>query len=321
MKNNLISVIMSVYNEKESWIKEAIESILNQTYKNLEFIIVIDNPIREDIIKVIKEYAKKDNRINYFINEKNMGLVYSLNRALKHCNGEFIARMDADDISHVNRFELQLNYLEENNLDLIGCNVNLFNETEIFYTTNKLLTHKYIKKLLTYGTIGIVHPTFFGRKKLFEELKGYQNSIHTEDKEFLIRVFCKGFKVGNMKKVLLDCRYSNKSITKTNAIYIYKIGKYLTNLFRECLKSKKYNFDEKYYKKLNITKKELVSFNKKQILMGEARKELNDKNYFLFLYKILKAVFYSKSVFSSIKINLIFKLFKLMENIEQKGTK
>jgi glycosyltransferase involved in cell wall biosynthesis len=186
---------MSVYNEKESWIKEAIESILNQTYKNLEFIIVIDNPIREDIIKVIKEYVKKDNRINYFINEKNMGLVYSLNRALKHCNGEYIARMDADDISHVNRFELQLNYLEENNLDLIGCNVNLFNEEGIFYTTNKLLTHKYIKKLLTYGTIGIVHPTFFGREEVFRKLNGYKNAFHAEDMEFLARIFCNDFRV------------------------------------------------------------------------------------------------------------------------------
>ena len=185
MRDNLISVIMSIYNEKESWIKESIESILNQTHKNLEFIIIIDNPTREDLIKVVKKYAKKDNRIKYFINIENKGLVYSLNRALEYCNGEFIARMDADDISHLNRFEKQLEYLKKNKLDLIGSNVNLFNEKGVFYTTNKLLSHKYIKRLLAFGTIGIVHPTFFAKSEVFKKLNGYKNALHAEDKEFL----------------------------------------------------------------------------------------------------------------------------------------
>jgi glycosyltransferase involved in cell wall biosynthesis len=308
---------MSVYNEKQNWLRESIESIVNQTYKNIEFIIVIDNPQREDLIKIIKEYAKKDKRIKYFINEKNMGLVYSLNRALEYCNGEFIARIDADDISHFNRFEKQLEYLKKNNLDLIGSNVNLFNENGTFYTTNKLLTHKYIKKLLSFGAIGIVHPTFFGRKEVFKKLNGYKNAFHVEDKEFLARVICNGFKVGNIKDVLLDYRYNNQSITKTNAIYTFYIGNYITNVFKKCLKTGNYEFNDNYLKDLNITPEKKIKFNKRQILMGEAREKLKEKKYLMFVYKLVKALFYeSKSTFDSIRINLLFLILRKLEQIE-----
>ena len=320
MKKGLISVIMSVYNEKLQWLNEAIESIINQTYKNIEFIIIVDNPSNLVLIETIKNYQKQDKRIKYFINESNQGLVYSLNRALRECTGQYIARMDADDISHLNRFENQLKHIEDNNLDLIGSNVNLFKDNnKIFFTTDKLLTHKYLKKMLAIGTIGIIHPTFFGKKEIFEKLNGYSNSLHTEDIEFLARVFCSNFKVGNIKDILLDCRYNNKSITKTNAIFVNKIGIYVVKVFKECLKTGTYNFDEDYHKGLNISTQEKEDSNKKQILMGEARKELNDKNYFKFLYNIVKATSYSRSVLISIRINLMLKLLKVMENIELKG--
>lgn len=322
MKINLISVVMSVYNEKPKWLSEAIESILNQTYKNIEFIIIMDNPSNLVLIDTIKSYQELDDRIKFYLNKKNMGLIYSLNRGLKYCNGDFIARMDADDISHKNRFKKQFNYLVENNLDLIGSNINLFkNENDIFFTTDKLTTHKYLEKILENGTIGIVHPTFFGRKDVFKKLNGYANSLHTEDKEFLARVFCNGFRVGNIKEVLLDCRYNDKSVTKTNSYVMNRNAMYIVKIFKEYLKNGKYNFDEYYHSKLKITQKEKDNFNKKQILMGEVRKELNDKNYFKFMYNILKAIFYSKSVFLSIKINIIFKLFKFMENIELRDNK
>ena len=312
----LISIIMSVYNEKQEWIQDSIESILKQTYQNIEFIIIIDNPNNSVATELIKEYAKKDNRIKYFINEKNKGLIYSLNKALQYANGDYIARMDADDISHKNRLEKQLNYLCDNNLDLIGSNVNLFNENGIFYITNKLLTHKYIVKLLKAGTIGIVHPTFFAKRDIFIKLNGYKNAFHVEDKDFLARVICNNFKVGNMKNISLDCRYNNQSITKNNAIYINKMGKYITNIFQKCTRIKQYSFDEKYYDNLKISKEELTSFNQKQILMAQARESLNNKKYITFIILLFKAIFSSRSTLSSIKINLYFKVFKILEDIE-----
>jgi len=319
--NDLISIIMSVYNEKQEWINKSIKSILNQTYQNIEFIIIIDNPDNIEAIELIKEYAKKDSRIKYCINEKNRGLIYSLNRALKYVKGDYIARMDADDISHEDRLEKQLKYLMENDLDLIGSNVNLFNENGIFYTTNKLLTHKYIVKLLKAGTIGIIHPTFFAKKEVFKILNGYKNAFYVEDKDFLARVICNDFKVGNMSDILLDCRYNNQSITKNHAIYINRMGKYISNIFKDCTKTNQYNFDEQYYNNLEISQKELNSFNQKQILMAQARESLNSKRYIKFIVFVVKAIFSSSSTLDSIKINLYLKIFKILEEIKLRFSK
>lgn len=316
--SSLISVIMSVYNEKPQWLKESIESILNQTYKNIEFIIIIDNPLNKKAIDLINNYALKDKRVKLFINDKNMGLVYSLNLGLKNANGDYIARMDADDISHLNRLEKQLKYIKEENLDLIGSNINLFNENGVFFTTDKLLTHKYIKKLLAKGTIGIVHPTFFAKRELFDKLGAYANSLHTEDKELLARAICNNFRVGNIKDILLNCRYNNQSITKTNAIYVDRVGRYITKVFKDCLMSGKYNFDEKYIKELKVSKKEIENYNKKQLLINEAKAQLNQKNYLKFIYLLLKAIISSKTVFSTIKVNIYLKIYRVLEQIEMR---
>ena len=84
MMNKLVSVIMSVYNEESKWLRQSIESILNQTYSNLEFIIVVDNPECQRINELLLEYKNKDNRIVVLKNEKNIGLVESLNKALRN---------------------------------------------------------------------------------------------------------------------------------------------------------------------------------------------------------------------------------------------
>lgn len=103
-----ISVIMSTFNEKLEWVKEAIDSIINQTYRNIEFIIIVDNPNNIELKNMLEQYCIEDDRIKIIVNEFNIGLVKSLNKALKICSGEFIARMDADDISVKYRLEKQL---------------------------------------------------------------------------------------------------------------------------------------------------------------------------------------------------------------------
>ena len=105
----MISVIMSTYKEDEELLRESIESILNQTYKDIEFIIILDYPDNEIHQKVICEYASKDKRVHFYINQKNLGLTKSLNRGISLCTGDYIARMDADDISLSDRLEKQLN--------------------------------------------------------------------------------------------------------------------------------------------------------------------------------------------------------------------
>lgn len=109
-----ISVLMSVYKEPLNWVTEAIESILNQSFSDFEFIIINDNPGSVELKSFLEDYSKKDIRIKIVTNPHNLGLTKSLNIGLSQCQGEYIARMDADDISLPERFQEQSNYLDMN---------------------------------------------------------------------------------------------------------------------------------------------------------------------------------------------------------------
>lgn len=112
MNSPLVSVLMPAYNA-EKYIGEAIESILNQSYKNLELIIIDDCSI-DNTWNVIQEYSKKDKRIQLVKNRNNLKLSKTLNKGINLARGIFIARMDADDVSLPKRLELQVNYLLKN---------------------------------------------------------------------------------------------------------------------------------------------------------------------------------------------------------------
>lgn len=314
--NEKISVLMSVYNEDNDWLVSSVESILNQSYSNLELIIVIDNPNNKNAIDLLNYYAEIDKRIIISLNSSNIGLVASLNRALSISSGKYIARMDADDISHKDRFIKQVEFIQANKLDLIGSNVNLFdNENPLIkYKTDKLLSHHYIKKIMKAGTIGIVHPTFFGKAEVFKTLNGYVNSPHTEDKEFLIRAIIFGYKLGNISEALLDCRYSSESVTKNNAIYVNKMGCYLTFCYREYLRTGKYIFSNQYFESLNVSEKEISDFKDKQILLSNVRHYLGRKMYLLASYSIFKSFFSSKTTLTNIVINFKMKVYRFLES-------
>ena len=109
--NKKISVIMSAYNASQT-LNKSIESILNQTYTNFEFLIVDDNS-NDETFNIIENYKSKDSRIKFFKNSTNIGLTKSLNFLIDNSDGEIIARQDADDISLDYRFEKQIIYLNE----------------------------------------------------------------------------------------------------------------------------------------------------------------------------------------------------------------
>ena len=220
----MISIIMSTYKEEENLLRESIESILNQTYKDFEFIIILDHPENDLHKRIIEKYSKIDNRIRFFVNEKNIGLTGSLNRGLSLAKGEYIARMDADDISLPYRLERQLEYIKKNQYDLIGGITQMIDEDRnSIYSIQKVPTDfNKIKKALRYGQC-IAHPTWLGRKEVFDYLNGYRNIPFCEDFDFTLRVVLNGFKISNLNETVLKYRMTKNSISRNNLYdqYLY----------------------------------------------------------------------------------------------------
>ncbi|MDD3139940.1 MAG: glycosyltransferase [Lachnospiraceae bacterium] len=209
----LISVIMCTYNEPVEWVEEAVNSILCQSYKVIEFIIVVDDPTNHAIVDFL--YSLNDERIRIYINEKNLGLVKSLNRAIKYCKGEYIARMDADDISYKNRLERQLIYLENKKLDLVGCDFLNFDTHGNLSIKKGGYSFEVCMKLLKIGNY-IAHPTWLAKKKLFYDLDGYREIETCEDYDFLRRAINRGYSVANVNEVLFQYRQNNLGISSSN---------------------------------------------------------------------------------------------------------
>lgn len=232
-EKELISVVMSTYNEPANWIKTSINSILNQSYENIELIVVCDNPGNKELVNLLNEY-KENKKVKLIINEENIGLTKSLNKALKFADGEFIARMDSDDIAKKDRLIKQYNYLTENNLDLIGGGVTCIDENEkVISTINNLpKNNDGVKKRIIKNSC-VPHPTWFGRKKVFSILNGYRDVAFAEDYDFLLRALSKGFKLGNINEIGLKYRIRSGSISNNNGLKQFITSRELVRLYEE----------------------------------------------------------------------------------------
>lgn len=209
-----ISVIMSVYAEPENWLRMAIDSVLNQTYKEFEFIIINDNPLNPVNDKVLKEYQNKDNRIVLIHNQENIGLTKSLNKGLKFAKGKYIARMDADDISLPQRFQLQYNFMEENqNCLLLGTEMYFIDvDSKLIGDISYPHCFNEIKEELTLKNV-LSHPTLFYKKSLVLDYNMFYNETYkyAQDYDFITRVCVIG-EVLNLNEKLLKYRKSDIQI-------------------------------------------------------------------------------------------------------------
>lgn len=163
MKNPQISVIMSTYNTKKEMLLMAINSILNQTYKNFEFIIINDGGDDINLIKLIN-----DERIVIIKHDNRLGLPQSLNEAIHVSKGKYIARMDSDDYSLPNRLELQKEFMDNNpNIDICGTYYKYFGENKKL-ELNVLNDYKSVRCQL-FGKNALAHPTVMIRKSFIEK--------------------------------------------------------------------------------------------------------------------------------------------------------
>ena len=227
MSEKLVTVIMSIYNESVSELNKSINSILNQSYRNLEFIIINDNPLNKQLENQLNELVRQDSRVKVYVNNNNIGLVESLNRALGFSHGDYIARMDADDISEPSRIKKQVSCIEQKNLDLIGSSLILIDEQDVqigtlhFPTRNEQIV-RYMKSRTC-----LPHPTWLGKKEVFDCLHGYRKALYCEDYDFLLRVLKRGYKVGNCDGYDLRYRVRKCGISQSNYVKQYVLRKYL----------------------------------------------------------------------------------------------
>lgn len=197
-----ISIIMAVYNCQDT-VSKSIESILTQTYADWEFIIC-DDCSTDSTYEIVLNYQKKyPNKIVAIRNKQNSRLAYSLNHCLKYAKGEYVARMDGDDISLPTRLEEQIRFLESNkDIQLVGTSMEIFDgEKVVGIRTYKKNVDKYdmIKNPC------FAHATIMTYKYVYDSLNGYLVSKRTErgqDHDLWFRFFAKGYKGANLEKPL-----------------------------------------------------------------------------------------------------------------------
>jgi glycosyltransferase involved in cell wall biosynthesis len=205
-----VSVLLPVYNA-ESYIGEAIESILNQSFKDFEFVIINDGS-SDKSEEIILSY--KDERISYHKNPHNLKLVATLNKGLELVRGEYIARMDSDDISLPERFIKQVKFLDQNpEVGVCGSNVELFGEwnfiTDVSNTSNDVDAELLLKN-------PIFHPTVMFRKSLIDKTGIRFNPAfeHLEDYYFWAEL-SKFTRLVNLEDILLRYRWHKENISAT----------------------------------------------------------------------------------------------------------
>lgn len=243
MVNNLkkISVILPIYKEPITFIKASINSIINQTYKNLELIIIVDNPdITDEFRKILHSFAYFDNRIKVYYNINNIGLAMSLNRGIKISEGEYIARMDADDVSLEERLEKEIEYCELNNIDIVSTNMaSISSEGSIIKRRYNLSLNP--EKTLPYFC-SIYHPTIMMKRKILDSFGVYQDIRISEDYELWLRFLRAGVKFGVIDKVLLHYRVRNNSLIHNNEYKSRRAYEYIISSYKHNKKSNKYFF-------------------------------------------------------------------------------
>lgn len=207
-----ISVVMPVYNSAK-FLVDALESISNQTFTDFE-IIAINDGSTDKSLELLQNYAKKEHRLR-IVSRENKGVTKTLNEGIDLATGEYIARMDADDISLPLRFERQLKYLVNNNLDVCGTQYERFG-TKTGFSNMPINIEDCYYRLLLGSTMA--HPSILIKKYVIAKYKYNDNIKYAQDYELWCRMALDKRKIGNVPEVLLKYRYSSNNISSSKSI-------------------------------------------------------------------------------------------------------
>ena len=216
-----ISVIMGIFN-CAPYLDEAIQSIINQTYENWEMILC-DDGSTDNTYLIASKYATEESRIRLIKNEKNLGLSKTLNRCLAIATGDYIARMDGDDISLPQRFEKEVAFLDSHpEFAVVSCPMIYFDENGEYKRAKagRLPTAQSFPR----GE-AIAHAPCMGWKKAFDDVGGYseaEDRLRVEDMDLWLRMFAKGYRMCSLTECLYKMRDDRKAFARRK--YKYRIN-------------------------------------------------------------------------------------------------
>ena len=291
MQLPLISVLIPTFNV-EPFVEQAIRSVMDQTYRNLE-IIVVDDCSTDKTYSILQSLSKEDSRIRLFRNESNKRIVDTLNFAFRQSSGELIARMDGDDVSLPHRLEAQFGYLTSNpSFDLVGLSYIIIDEAGFEIQKEKHLTDfEKIKKATKYVS---PVPHFWLAKREVYDLVGPYRIPGAEDYDFILRAIDKGCEVSNVPEFLYLHRIRSGNTATANGLIQKKSFHYVKKLHRERISNaeKRDSYSEQnLVKKIQSTGFEKFSY---RLACGFNHKFiLNKRNRMLSLSYLLLAVFFS----------------------------
>lgn len=211
-----ITVITTVFN-CDNYISGSIESIINQTFKDYEFIVINDGS-DDNTGKLIHDFSKRDKRLTVIENSENLGRVRSLNKALEKASGKYVALQDADDISLPERLMKQYIFLEENpDYVLIGTDITVIDEKGMELSKPTRPEKNLEAKFSLLFRCTFANPSIMFRKDTVDEfnIRYEDNFLHSEDFRFISRISCYG-KVHNLKDKLLSYRNHKSNNSKVN---------------------------------------------------------------------------------------------------------
>ena len=201
MTNNYpkISVIMSAYNS-EKLLSRAIESILNQTFEDLE-ILIADDGSSDKTYEICNFYSSKFSKVKIIQNEKNIGLTKTLNKLIKESTGDFIARHDSDDVSHKFRLEKQYSYLMSKELDACTTRAKIIGSKSVVPG----LSYYFPKKIILKFKNPFIHGSLLIKKSVIEKIGLYNEKFYfAQDYKLMNDIINRGYKVSIYKEVLYE---------------------------------------------------------------------------------------------------------------------
>ena len=225
-----VTVVMPAYREDTALFRQAVDSILAQTMPDFELLIALDDPDNEALRRVAEEYAASDPRVRVTVNETNLGLAASLNRAVTLCSSTYVCRMDADDVALPDRLERQLDFIERGGYDLVGGGLDVTDGAgELLYHAQRLpQSPEAVRRALRWNNC-VPHPSWLGRRWVFEQ--GYRQIPLCEDYDLLIRTTLAGGRIANVPGAVLRYRMGEESISRSNLYEQYLYMRYLTRIY------------------------------------------------------------------------------------------